>query len=146
MKNYIKADRQYRSQVLQSESLKERYAEAQRKKATPEGKKAKEDRDKLKQALSIPKRQFRGCVATKLKPDDYETTIRDLPLGIRRFMKANPQQYESYLKEIRAEAKYLRAIKENVSNRPHDKRREAYEELVGRMNPRVEEVGSEESS
>jgi len=78
-----------------------------------------------------------------LSPD---TTIRDLPIGIRRYMKANPQQYESYLKEIRAEAKYLRAIKENVSNRPHDKRREAYEELVGRMNPRVEEVGSEESS
>jgi len=43
--------------------------------------------------------------------------IRDLPKGIRLFMNQYPQQFDNYLREIKAEQKYLQAIKNNVVGR-----------------------------
>ena len=46
-------------------------------------------------------------------------------------MKKNPEDFHNYLEEIRAEARYLKSIKNNYSNTPKDQRRALYEQLVG---------------
>ena len=45
-------------------------------------------------------------------------------------MKAHPQEYDNYLEEIKAEAKYLKAIKNNVKNKPRDQRGTVYQQLL----------------
>ena len=144
----------------------------QKKKKSPE---KNHDRNKV---LSLPKKQYKGCLSTKLKVKDYEEclgqyddpdqhyekystmipnnairnreyhkavvlndharagilklpdniTIRDLPAGIRLYMKSHPEQYRDYMKELKAEREYLKAIERNVHSQPN--RNQIYERLI----------------
>ncbi len=45
-------------------------------------------------------------------------------------MKAHPQEFNPSLQEIKAEAKYLKSIKNNINHKPRDQRKMMYEHLV----------------
>jgi hypothetical protein len=140
----------------------------------------KEKRKDLSKQMSLPKKQYKGCVATRLQPTDYEycndnyddqnahyerygsiipqdalrqkeyykamarndvpaqntlrlnpdVTIRELPRGIRLIMKENPEEFSDYLREIKAEREYLKAIQRNVNKNTKDVRAEKYEEII----------------
>jgi hypothetical protein len=180
IKKHMKENIQYLKPLLASEDFLQKYAQAVEKRSSADGLAEKEKRQKAMEAMSIPRRQYKGCLATKIKPEDYEAclinyddpeahyekyssivpynalkqkeynkavakgdaeraklpalepeaTIRDLPLGIRRYMKKNPEDFNNYLDEIKAEAKYLKTIKNNVSQKPRDQRRQLYEQLI----------------
>eukprot|EP01124_Arcella_intermedia_P006747 TRINITY_DN1405_c0_g1_i7.p1 TRINITY_DN1405_c0_g1~~TRINITY_DN1405_c0_g1_i7.p1 ORF type:complete len:105 (+),score=18.19 TRINITY_DN1405_c0_g1_i7:352-666(+) len=62
--------------------------------------------------------------------DDKTPTIRDLPRGIRVYMNDHPQDFDNYLKEIKAEQKYLKMIKNNVLNTEIKDRKALWENLI----------------
>ena len=59
-------------------------------------------------------------------PDNI--TIRDLPAGIRLYMNSHPEQYRDYMKELKTEREYLKAIERNVHSQPN--RNQIYERLI----------------
>ena len=88
IKTVIKTSPQYLFPVVQNQELQQKYVQAQQKKMSPEGLQKKADLKKLNATMSAPKKQYKGCLATKIKPEDYESCLIDYD---------NPQQhYEKY--------------------------------------------------
>jgi hypothetical protein len=59
-----------------------------------------------------------------------EMTIRDLPRGIRLYMNDNPEKFDAYLEEIKAEQKYLKSIRNSVNrSTPLGQRQSKYEQM-----------------
>ena len=108
----------------------------------------------VRREMTQPRRGFVGCVATKLKPEDFRncaenydrpeyqsislvpsaslkqsayqktasgvlapragTHISQLPKGLKAYIYANPESYQDYLEERRAELDYLLAMGRNA--------------------------------
>ena len=141
IKKYLKENQQFLKPLLTNQEFLQKYAAAVEKRNSPEGLQTKEKNKKSIEAMALPRKQYKGCLATKLKPEDYEyclsnyddseadyekysslvpynavkqkeynkailrkdyetakylvlepdATIRDLPLGIRRYIKRIPR-------------------------------------------------------
>lgn len=162
--------------ITKSQALATAYANKHSKETPPDGALLKERR----KDLSLPTKQYKGCLATKIKPSDYyycanhyadankkyETynslvpnnwirekelikaknrndaakeaalawgkrvpTLRELPNGIRKYIEAYPDEFETHLQQIELEKQYLEAIREGVRKQDYDKQLSAWQGL-----------------
>jgi hypothetical protein len=179
IKKYISNNEVFLKIVVTNANLNNRFrAEGQAfalKKAQ-----SKANKKEVNTLMKLPKKQYRGCIATRLDAEDYEfcnqdyanpekhyerysamvptqsirqaeynkarnrgdeksqkvlqldseMTIRDLPRGIRLYMNDNPEKFDAYLQEIKAEQRYLKSIKNSVnSSTPLGQRQAKYEQM-----------------
>ncbi len=179
IKQYLVENEVFVKIVLKNEKLNKRY-EIEGEGFALKKENSKKEKKEVNELMKLPKKQYRGCVATRLTPEDYEfcnrdydnpvkhyeryssivptssirqneyvkaynrgdekaqkalyldpeITIRDLPKGIRMYMNENPEKFDAYLQEIKAEQKYLKSIRNSVANNiPLRERQAKYEQM-----------------
>lgn len=179
IKKFLVENEAFLKLVLKNDKLTKRY-DMEGEGYTLKKENAKKQRKEVNSLLKLPKKQYKGCLASRLDPEDYEfcnndydnpvkhyerysaliptssvrqneylkaynrgdekaqkalyldpeLTIRDLPKGIRSYMNDNPDKFDAYLQEIKAEQKYLKSIRNSVtSNIPLRERQAKYEQM-----------------
>jgi len=181
IKKGITQNEQLRAIIENSSLLQAKYQDKQTKKSSPEFQIQQQHQKDLNKVMRKPKKQYQGCLASQLNPDQYNyclssyddpkmdyakysqmvphkalryneyrkalqngehekastlqlsnkqlSSIRDLPTGIRLYMKKFPDDFEDYLSEVKAEAEYLQSIKNSVRRMPYNERQKIYDQI-----------------